>query len=883
MTKVKLQVGNAGPDPVEDAKLTFTGLDALSVSTPAVSQGTWEAPVWEIGTLEMDSTATIDMDVTNQGEEEVSIEASISSSNEDPNLSNNVYSKMIPVFVEEEEKAPFSLGPRIEFQAWENPFLYTSDGDAIDLGKCGDPYSKAIVHRGSNVAVWPDGDTSGFWIFNGKTGEKKLIDDGISFDGPPTFSPSGERFLVPHYSGSTTVARIYDVQGNLVRESQTAGSNYIMAGEEEFIYDKKNSIGTYLHQQYGDEVLLFEFNDIPHNRFLHSDGQDIWVLGADGGNYSIVRFDMSTEEIRQVSVPGYIQIFDIHERKMLVTFEGPPAVILYDMDTCQEIKNFTDGVFDLYGPHGSFDSSGRVVIFAGIQDGGAPEIHYSVFDNGDYDNYVETGKTGQDYNTYQGYHQIFMSDPLVKPLPSYEPYTLPNRLMFGHSIKPIFVDEVGNTEQLEFPTANINSAREIAIAGTYVAYKDSEDRVAIYNAESNSFMNIGSVYDPHGLDVSVSPDGNHLLTLPAVTASINNLNVMEGMINGDFQGIFESTFGVSKAIMCSQGEFIYIEAPSNDVCYGDINGYKSVLFNTSEIPVLNFVDYIGHSYRLVVITDGGSTGVRLASISTSDPTDIIYVEIPRLYNHAHLSYHRLLITFEGESVMLVNLETMEIRWTYTQNQIAPGINPSACWDDMGNIVVFYFDTQEMDEVTQSPLMKFEVFDSGTLIKKSIGVSPKMSIRQFDGFVHRLLPPVSPARVATGHISLLTESSNIAMGEISFRDGEGYESGYVTMGVHGIETERGIRINLASPGRGEIYNVVNPEEKDGAYPSPGLETVFDIFVPPEDMGVGLRITLKNLGTDTVQVCFNKAGGPKVCEQIQGNGEDSLDVYLTHPIQ
>lgn len=415
MATVKFEVGNDGPDPVTDATVLVSGLDTLTVNNVTVSKGTWAPPVWTVGMLGLGQTATITLDVSNFTEEEVVIAVEIASANEDPNDSNNISAFIVGM---DPIPATFSLYPRLALQEYGAVTLFLDEATSQVIGNTSSTYYKSAFHVESALAVWPDIGNQGFWIYDGRAGNLIQVNDGVSFYAQASFSPSGDKILIQHDTGQVTVPIIYNRAGQRIMEPEIeSGSGLVMMGENDLVYAKWQSDGIYWHDLVGsNEMRLLLFSDVTLNRMLYSDGQDFWFLNDSSGVYSIAKFDMNTEEVSMQEVPGYVQNFSVVGNLMVVTFESAFKVGVYDLDACTLLKEYS---FDpsMYSPHGAVTPSGHVVTFwaQNPPEGGAPAVNYAVYALDDLNTPIETGLTGQDFNTYQGYQQTFLAAPVLEP------------------------------------------------------------------------------------------------------------------------------------------------------------------------------------------------------------------------------------------------------------------------------------------------------------------------------------------------------------------------------------------------------------------------------------------------------------------------------------
>lgn len=418
MTRVSIAVGNDGPDEANDITVSFVGLEELTVTTPTLSQGSWQSPTWSVGRLPVGSSATIDMEVTNDGESEVTITALAGSENVDDNLGNNIYEQIIPVTPPPPPEPTFSLYPRLSFQEYSTVTLQLDSETSVPLTGTSSVYSRGAVHVESALAVWPDMTSDGFWIFDGRAGTLVQVNDGVYYYQQASFSPSGDKILIPHLDGSVAVPRIYNRSGQLLSTLDIqSNSGFVMGGENDLVYAKYQGDGIYWHDMFtGYEMRLFLFTDVTLNRFIHSNGIDVWFLNDVSGVYSLGKFDGNTEEFTMQALPGYVQNYSIHNGIIVITFQESATVGVYDLATCQVLKEIQ---FDpsVYSPHISIDSSGNVVVFwaENPPEGGAPAVNYEMYTAGNYDSPAESGLTGQDFNTYQGYGQPFLAPPVIRP------------------------------------------------------------------------------------------------------------------------------------------------------------------------------------------------------------------------------------------------------------------------------------------------------------------------------------------------------------------------------------------------------------------------------------------------------------------------------------
>lgn len=424
-TQIKFSVHNNGPNKSTGTRVTFAGLENVTLTNSAVTKGTWESGIWIIGELGIGEKVDFSADAEIIFGTTTTVTARVYSSVSDTNLSNNIH--------EFDIEKDGSAGGSLYITAYESPALgarvsFTLDNDAHYIDSDGTvthlvPSDSGVYANSFHVALAGKylayKTFDGYVVYDMNTLDQHTVLPVTLFFGQSTeihASPDGK--LLGYSYGDDDASYIVIVDVETLEEVANLsvapdGANVFVFGEDnQTIYCRD------LFERSGPNDLVTEIVEInfitgerrrirneeqayeSFSHFLCVVNNRLITMSHNGFS----QFDLDTlmREDWWNGGPAYSRSFSIFNDFAIMNQPGDGITPVYVGDllvdySTQPIPYPTGN--DGMNYHASHNKDGELVYFADIEHQGFPVCAYAVMDPLAF-NVVKPSETLGEYQNY---------------------------------------------------------------------------------------------------------------------------------------------------------------------------------------------------------------------------------------------------------------------------------------------------------------------------------------------------------------------------------------------------------------------------------------------------------------------------------------------------
>lgn len=429
-TQIKFSVHNNGPNKSTGTRVTFSGLENVTLTNPTVTKGTWESGIWIIGELDIGEQVDFSADAEIIFGTTTTVTARVYSSVTDTNLNNNIHEFDIvkggssggALYITPYESP--TLGARVSFTVDNNVHYIDSDGAVTHLvpsenGVYGNSYHVALAGKYLAYKIY-----DGYVVYDMDTiTQHAVLPVTLSFGHSSEIHASPDGKLLGYSYGDNDSSYIVIIDAETLEEvaelsMKSDSINAFVFGEDnQTIYCRD------LFERFGPDDLVTEIVEInfitgERRRIRHEEQEyeafahflcviNNRLITTSQGGFSQFDLDTLWREDWWDGGSAYSKTFSIFNDFAIMNLLGRGMVVVYvgdDMATMNETTS-TEPIWfpnDAGGMnyHGSHNKDGEVIYFGDIYQQGPPAYAYSLMIGGiqptlpvvlgEYQNYMMT-------------------------------------------------------------------------------------------------------------------------------------------------------------------------------------------------------------------------------------------------------------------------------------------------------------------------------------------------------------------------------------------------------------------------------------------------------------------------------------------------------------